>query len=243
MAEVAGAIDGPQNFSLWLPSPKTETQIPFNARLAELQWELRYSQAHDVLNSLRKNLQMHAHLFKFKNQFVRGQSANTRARNAIATVQARVDASGDEYRAAHTALSSLGVLLGKLGWQTRFLPLTDADKRELTEAEPGMSEGKRKLSWIWKTTDVTGSAADMEKMRSYEIRYTWSGASQECGNVVSGGSQVVDGGDVASSAIFDVAGTVVENKIVKGLAERESRSAGKGGYRRRQKKNNMTYMY
>jgi len=66
---------------------------------------------------------------------------------------------------------SLGALLGKLGWQTRFLPLTDADKCELTEAELGVSEGKWKLSWIWKTTNVTGSAADMEKMRSYEIRY------------------------------------------------------------------------
>ncbi|KAF8233705.1 hypothetical protein L208DRAFT_1014137, partial [Tricholoma matsutake] len=83
-----------------------------------------------------------------------GQSANTRACDVIATVQAHVDASGNEYQAAHTALSSLGALLGKLGWQTRFLPLTDANKCKLTKVEPGMSEGKRKLSWIWKTTNL-----------------------------------------------------------------------------------------
>jgi hypothetical protein len=173
-AEDAGAIDGPQNFPLWLPS-QIGTQVPFNPRLAELEWELRYSQAHDALDSLRKNLQMRAHLFKFKDRFVHGQSANTWARNAIATIQARVDASGDEYRAAHTALSSLGVLLGKLGWQSIFLPLTDADKRELTEVEPGVSEGKRKLSWIWKTTNVTGSAADMEKNEELQdsLRVEW----------------------------------------------------------------------
>ena len=162
MAGVASTIDGPQNFPLWLPS-QIGTQIPFNVCLAELEWELRYSQAHNALNSLRKNLQMRAHLLKSKNQFVRGQSANTRARNVIATIQACVDASGDEYQAAHTALSSLGALMGKLDWRTRFLPLTDADKCKLTEVEPGMSEGKWKLSWIWKTTNVTGSAADMEK--------------------------------------------------------------------------------
>jgi len=160
--KMAGTINGPQNLPLWLPS-QIGTQIPFNTHLAELEWELWYSQVHDMLNSLWKNLQMCAHLFKFKNWFVCGQSANTRACNVLATIQACVDASGDEYWAAHTALLSLSALLGKLGWQTRFLPLTDANKCELTEAEPGVSEGKWKLSWIWKTTNVTGSAADMEK--------------------------------------------------------------------------------
>jgi len=40
---------------------------------------------------------------------------------------------------------------------------SDANKCELTEAELGVSEGKWKLSWIWKTTNVTGSAMDMDK--------------------------------------------------------------------------------
>jgi len=35
---------------------------------------------------------------------------------------------------------------------------------------------------------------------------------KSAGNAVSGGSRVVDGGDVMSSTISDVAGTVVENK-------------------------------
>ncbi|KAF8232499.1 hypothetical protein L208DRAFT_1377620 [Tricholoma matsutake] len=155
MAEVASAIDGPQNFPLWLPS-QIGTQIPFNTCLAELEWELWYSQAHDGLNSLQKNLQI-----------------------LPTPGHARVDASGDEYQAAHTALSSLGALLGKLGWQTRFLPLTDANKRELTEVEPGMSEGK--CSWIWKTTneqwwktkgqlDMGGPAMNLGGLHAYAER-------------------------------------------------------------------------
>ena len=58
---------------------------------------------------------------------------------------------------------SLGTLLGKIGWQTKFLPLMDADKHKLTEAESGVSEGTWKVSWIWKTMNVTGNMVDMEE--------------------------------------------------------------------------------
>lgn len=100
---------------------------------------------------------MWSHLFKFKDRFVRGQSANTRARNAISTVQARVDASAQEYRAARAALLSLGTLLGKINWQDQLLPLAEADKREIAQGEAGESEGRKKLSWIWKTPGVIGT--------------------------------------------------------------------------------------
>ena len=111
---MAGATDGPQNYSFWLPS-QIGTQVAFDVCLAELEWEMRYSQVHNALDSLWKYLQMHAHLFKFKDRFICGQSANTHARNAIATIQAHIDASGDEYQAAHAALLSLGTLAEKIG--------------------------------------------------------------------------------------------------------------------------------
>ena len=114
MVDVVGGTDGPQNYPLWLPS-QIGTQVAFDVRLAELEWEMQYSQVHDALNPLRKYLQMRVHLYKFKDRFIRGQSANTHARNAIATIQARINASGDEYRATHAALLSLGALLRQLG--------------------------------------------------------------------------------------------------------------------------------
>jgi hypothetical protein len=83
-----------------------------------------------------------SYLFHFKDHYVRGQTANTQARSAIATVQARVDASAETYRVVHVALLSLGLLLGKIGWQTKLQPLADANVREISQGEEGESEGR-----------------------------------------------------------------------------------------------------
>jgi hypothetical protein len=95
-------------------------------------------------------------LVSLQDQFVKGQTANTCARNTLATVQARIDANVESYRAAHTALLSLGLLLGKVSWQSKLQPLGNSDVREISEVEDGESEGRRQLSWIWKTLGVVG---------------------------------------------------------------------------------------
>ncbi|RDB30549.1 hypothetical protein Hypma_007025 [Hypsizygus marmoreus] len=142
-------------YPLWLPS-QIKLQVPFDKRLAEIEWKLRLAQSDEALDGLRRNLQVRSHLFKFKDRFVRGQHANTWARNAIATVQARIDACAEEYRASYGALVSLGVILKKVGWQQQLLPLAQADIREISEGEEGDSEGRRRLSWIWRTMGVAG---------------------------------------------------------------------------------------
>jgi hypothetical protein len=110
-------------------------------------------------------------LFRFKDRFVRGQAANTRARGTINTVQARIDVHMKDYRAAHAALSSLGQLLAKTGWQDGLRLLADADVREIMEGEEGESEGRRRLSWIWKTIAVAG-LEENEGLRD-ELRIKW----------------------------------------------------------------------
>jgi hypothetical protein len=84
-----------------------------------------------------------------------------RAHTAIATVQVRVDVNAETYHVAHAALLLLGLLLGKVSWQTKLQPLADADVREISEGEGG-SEGKRRLSWIWKTLGVIGMEGNEE---------------------------------------------------------------------------------
>lgn len=148
---------------LWLPS-QIKSRVPFDLRLAEVEWTLRIAQAYESLDKLRLNLQMRAHLFKFKDRFVRGQNANTRARGAIETIQNRVDACGEDYRAAYAALVSLSALLGKVGWQDKLLPLAESDKRGVSEGQEGASEGRKKISWIWKTLGTPG-VADNESLR------------------------------------------------------------------------------
>ncbi|KAF8151299.1 hypothetical protein B0H34DRAFT_709445 [Crassisporium funariophilum] len=157
-------------FPLWLPS-QIKSQVAFDTRLGEIEWELRKAQADEALEGVRRNLQIRSYLFKFKDQNVRGQHANTRARNAIATVQARIDACAEEYRAAHTALLSLGTLLGRVGWQDQLRPLAAEDIRQIS-GEDGVGQGSQHLSWIWKTRGVAGMGENDEVFRD-TFRIEW----------------------------------------------------------------------
>ncbi|KAF8220538.1 hypothetical protein L208DRAFT_1382626 [Tricholoma matsutake] len=101
----------PYLIPLWLPS-QISTKIPLNHWFAEIEWQLHIGQAYKSLELLRGTLQIHSHLFQFKDHFVRGQATNTRA--------------------------------------------LEADVLEIMEGEEGVSEGRRRLSWIWKTIVVAG---------------------------------------------------------------------------------------
>jgi hypothetical protein len=77
----------------------------------------------------------------------------------------------ETYRVAHGTLLSLGLLLGKVGWQTKLQPLADADVHEISEVEGGESEGKRRLSWIWKTLGVIGMEGNEELCDALRIEW------------------------------------------------------------------------
>ncbi|KAG6885483.1 hypothetical protein C0992_005120, partial [Termitomyces sp. T32_za158] len=151
----------PYTLTLWLPS-QIGAKVVFDLHLATVEWQLRIAQAYEALDTLRSNLQIRSHLFKFKDRFIRGQHSNTRARASIETVQAKIQAAAEEYRVAYKALDSLSTLdigdvgeINKNNWQVTLLPLHVGDIRELSEAEDDRtSEGRRMISWIWKTLGV-----------------------------------------------------------------------------------------
>ena len=150
----------PHNISLWLPS-QIKGQIKFDLNLARIKWKLRDAQAHEALDAVRHNLQIRTHLYKFKDRFIRGQSANTRARNLINSVEIRIAAAAEEYRAAYTALVSLAPLLFNFIWRSGdLLPLHADDIRSLSEPKKGQSEDKRTVSWIWRTNAPEGVEDD-----------------------------------------------------------------------------------
>jgi hypothetical protein len=146
----------PHEYPLWLPS-QLKNRIN-NPVLQRIEWKLRYAQAHEALQELRHQLQVRAYLFKFKDRFVRSQGANTRACNAISSVQARIDAAAEEYRDAYDALKSLGPILLECQWKEDLLPLLPEDIRDLSEGKNGESEGRRIVSWIWRTTSMRANA-------------------------------------------------------------------------------------
>ncbi|RXW12097.1 hypothetical protein EST38_g13758 [Candolleomyces aberdarensis] len=129
----------PFEVALWLPS-QIGKSVPFDRSLADIEYKLRNAQAHEALGVLRRNLQIRATLYDIKDRWLRGQGANTRALNALATVQARIVAARDEYRQAQAALLALADLLGYANVDQEFLPLEDKDIRSMVEAEPGQGE-------------------------------------------------------------------------------------------------------
>lgn len=145
----------PHLIPLWLPS-QINGRVSVDASLVIIEWKLRHAQAYESLDSLRHYLQVRAYLYKFKDRFVRGQGANTRARNAINGVQAKIDATAAEYRVAYGALLLLSPKVFEFGWKDDLLPLKDEDIRDLSEGKADrlgkkQSEGRRTMSWIWKT--------------------------------------------------------------------------------------------
>ena len=144
---------------LWLPSQisqlETSTQL-IDSRLLEVEWRLRTGQAYEALDQIRHHLQIRAHVFQFKDRFVRGQGANTRARDAISRIQATIESSCDTYRVARSALASLGHVLGHTGWESQLPLLMNSDVRGICDGEDGQSEGRKQLSWIWKAMGVIG---------------------------------------------------------------------------------------
>lgn len=89
-------------------------------------------------------------MLRFKDRFLRGQGANTRARNCLKNLDAKVQACASKHRAAHCALVVLGDLLGKVGWKNQLHHLAEEDICSMTDGtDDARSEGRRKLSWIW----------------------------------------------------------------------------------------------
>ncbi|KIJ09041.1 hypothetical protein PAXINDRAFT_164415 [Paxillus involutus ATCC 200175] len=140
----------PNNFDFHLSS-QVRQSVACPLQLEQIEWQLRKGQAYDALDELRQALQSRSYMLKFKDRFLCGQGANTRARNCLKSVDNKVNASAAKYRAAHNALSVLSGLLKIVGWSDTFPALADDDIRAMTEGMDDSSEGRRTLLWIWKS--------------------------------------------------------------------------------------------
>jgi hypothetical protein len=145
---------------LFLPS-MLGTSLPCDPTLQQYEWQLRYAQAHGALDVIWSRLRLQSALHKHKDQFVRGQKANTCSRSKIDQVDASIAATAESYRVARAALTILGPILGKdTMWQDQLRQLKEEDIRALSVGADGDSEGKRKISWIWV---VQGVARDIDE--------------------------------------------------------------------------------
>jgi hypothetical protein len=149
----------PQDLPLYLPSSlSARTQCP--RKLQQYEFRLREAQAYEALEDVRQHLRLRTHLYKHKDKNVSGQRANTRSQGLINCVQGKVNASASMYTRARNALTKLSHPLGEISWRTKLLVLEAGDIRPLKDGEEGDSEGKRKLSWIWKVVGIAEDSND-----------------------------------------------------------------------------------
>ncbi|KIJ11640.1 hypothetical protein PAXINDRAFT_164080 [Paxillus involutus ATCC 200175] len=140
----------PEDFDFHLPSQVCRS-VACPLQLEQIEWQLRKGQAYDALDELHQALRSHSYMLKFKDQFLCGQGPNIRARNCLKSVDNKVNASAVKYCAAHNALSVLSELLKIVGWSNTFPALANDDICAMTEGMNDSSEGRRTLSWIWKS--------------------------------------------------------------------------------------------
>lgn len=159
----------PERFDLMLPS-RVASSVPCSEHLRTIEWQLRYAQAHESLRSLRSNLRARSFVLKYKDRNLRGQGANTRARNVLKSIESRIDSAFRRYEVTHQALVALAPQVGPVGWQSILRPLERNDVRSMTDLLWGESEGNKKLSWIW----TVSGAADEEDISQAALEGRYS---------------------------------------------------------------------
>ncbi|KAG2030871.1 hypothetical protein BDR03DRAFT_936546 [Suillus americanus] len=170
-ASATSGLDNAELTKLWLPSALNTNAC--DPHLQHIQWELRFTQAHDALEELRQCLHVHCSLLNFKREWIRGQGANTRAQNVLARVHARQATCVKRYRTTWGALKSLAVSLKK----RETNPYNDV--KPLIDPFATQGEGRQKLMWIW-MMDGVDSHADGGDVDSVCVEWCKSHARALC---------------------------------------------------------------
>ncbi|KAI0739713.1 hypothetical protein C8Q80DRAFT_1222068 [Daedaleopsis nitida] len=138
-------------------------------RVRNIEAQLREAQCH----------QLHTpdQLYLYKKTHVRHQVANTRACEEISTQDVRKHHAVRCYRHARRAKLALS---GPGTWERELRVLDDADIRNIQDddpstvaarrhargnKDPGPAEGRRQISWIWRSSDLEGTDEMIDSLR------------------------------------------------------------------------------
>lgn len=131
-----------------------------------IEWDFRYSKAEGILNELRGYLLLRSHMWKSKNRHAIGQRMHTRSLQLLSDVEEKVKSTVSAYKRTYHALENLCKPLLENRWKFSLKPLDDGDVIGLSSMEDVGSEGRKRLSWIWKVhgMDVDADECTQEGM-------------------------------------------------------------------------------
>jgi hypothetical protein len=149
-----------EGIELPLPSSFANRDVEPLHSLRILEKELQIGQAYDSLKQLRKVLGLRLALV-WESRKIHRQNNNLRSRGAIKRVDSNIDYAAARYRAAHSALTSLG--LGQDNQDLQTLRAVDITTANVFNAERSLGRGYETgdISWIWRmrgiATEVQGN--------------------------------------------------------------------------------------
>lgn len=180
-----------EDATLFMPSELTNRQRDEYCveGLAEIENRLRYAEAFESLEELRRHLRCRTYMNRFKVKNITGQKDNTRARDKQSTIDAAVKAAELRYNRARTSLLTLR---GPGDWEASLQVLHSVDvrglnERSLTEQEKleerqlrlkagipeddiddvriiakavEVGEGARRPSWLWFSSSTGDDMSD-----------------------------------------------------------------------------------
>ncbi|KAJ7772385.1 hypothetical protein B0H16DRAFT_1305461, partial [Mycena metata] len=177
--------------ALWLPSAvaaaaqSVREDVPVTLKVYEHEYRLRVGQAEEALHEVRRLLLVRTHVYQLKDEHDRGVRANMRSQDKIASLNDQTQRSAQQYRAARTALVSLGGMLQHHEWKRTLLELKADNVRGLPQStfhDPERKKRKKRrrqravlrpASWIWTTTGAQYNPADGAAMNE-AVRIEWA---------------------------------------------------------------------
>lgn len=167
--------------SLSLPSSlPRNSSVTCSPKLVAMEKDLRLGQCHDALSSLRLHLHSRSRPLKDKYLNVRHQGPNTKSRELLNRVTARISNAAEQYSAAYSALGALDPDPGAQ-WRAELFELRPGDIRGVSEPslpdhpDPerasailsrtllsggALPEGNHTPSWIWRGAPTSVDAVD-----------------------------------------------------------------------------------
>ncbi|KAJ7119884.1 hypothetical protein C8R43DRAFT_900853 [Mycena crocata] len=174
-----------QNIALWLPSammkqPRGRQRSDVSKEVQKIEYPLRVGQANEALHDIQRHLLVRTHMYKFKDKHQRGVRSNMCSKQKIDALEDRIRRAAAQYRAARTALVSLGRALEEHGWELTLKELKDEDIRarpRATFSDPERQRGRvvRPLSWIWISQTTAQKAGEPQAMNE-ALRIEWAKA-------------------------------------------------------------------
>ena len=171
--------DNVVDVSLALPSSLShDIQSKCPPRLVAMEKDLRLSQCHDALSSLRLHLHSRSRILKDKYVNVRNQGPNTRSQGLLERISAQISAAAERYNTARSALDALDPD-PVAQWRIELLVLHTKDIRGVSEPslpnhpDPerasailtrillsggAFPEGNNTPSWIWRGAPTSTDA-------------------------------------------------------------------------------------